>query len=97
MSIATAHETNEDDEYHDSLADIEESMDTLNDKKAIQETTENIITDKETNEDDVYYDSVTIIMKNLTDTSKDEKILNNSNPDSDATKLSPTRHQQNSH
>ena len=78
MSIATAHENNEDDEYHDSLADIEESTKTSNDKKAIQETTENIIT----NEYDVYYDSVTIITKNITDTSKDEKTLKISNLES---------------
>ena len=92
MSIATDHETNEDDKYHDSLADIEDLIDTLNDKKVIkdpiQETTKNITTNKETNEDDVYYDSLTIIIKNLTDTSKDEKTLKNSNPeitDSNAT------------
>ena len=66
-------ETYEDDEYHGSLADMRESMDTLNDKKDIQETTENIMM----NEDDAYYDSVTINMKNPTDTSKDEKTSEN--------------------
>ena len=52
---------------------MRESMDTLNDKKDIQETTENIMM----NEDDAYYDSVTINMKNPTDTSKDEKTSKN--------------------
>ena len=72
------HETDEDDEYHDSFADVEDLTDTQNNERTSQssnqETTMSIATDHETNEDDEYHDSLADI-EDLIDTLNDKKVI----------------------